>query len=210
MRRPRVVCNNEQAQSTGCDTLLFMRGPHQPYMPDRPGALSALLSATPLLDGWPSFENVFVSQTKDYGDRQQHAADWLYAGRYELRESRPLDVDEVDALPDEVCTSNTYTRLDETMSRLQTFDHWGHNLNRLQGDDFVRLRARVYLNVVDDREDVTEADVTCCIAEHGDDVIKAAIRTSDIKDALRDGTIVSILCFPGLHTSQRSVGTSSL
>ncbi|KZV65804.1 hypothetical protein PENSPDRAFT_737481 [Peniophora sp. CONT] len=172
MRRPRVVCTDEQAQSTGCDTLLFMRGPHQPYLPDRAGALGILLSATSRLDDWPSFENVYISQTKDYGDRQQHADDWRYAGRYELGESRSLDVDEVDALPDE------------------TFDHWGHNLNRLQGDDFACLRARVYLSVVDERENVTEADVTRCIAEHGDEIIKAAIRTGDIKGALRDGTIV--------------------
>lgn len=101
MRRPRVVCASEKAQRTGCSALLFMRGPHQPYMPDRASALGVLLSATPRVD-WPAFENVFISQTKDYGDRQYHADDWVYAGRYELKESRPLDVDEVAALPEEV------------------------------------------------------------------------------------------------------------
>lgn len=104
---PRVVCPSEQAQKTGCATVLYMRGPHQPYMPDRAGALGIFLCATSRLDGWPDFENVFVSQTKDFSVHRLHADDWIYAGRYELAESRFLDVNEIASLPKEVIALST-------------------------------------------------------------------------------------------------------
>lgn len=98
----RVPCPPQQAEETGYAALMFMRGPHQPYMPDSAGALGVLLSPMPRLECWPSFENVFVSQTLDYSDQHLHADDWRYAGRYELRECRSLDVNEVVSLPEEV------------------------------------------------------------------------------------------------------------
>ena len=97
----RVTCNGEKAQRTGCPAVLMMRGPHQPYMPDEAGAVGILISAVPRSEEWPAFENVFISQTKDFG-RQQHESDWQYAGRYELADTHALSVDEVALLPDEV------------------------------------------------------------------------------------------------------------
>ena len=53
------------------------------------------------------------------------------------------------------------------------------------------MRARIYLTIVEELDVVTEDDVSRCIAEHDEDVVIAAIRLTDIKDALLDGTIVS-------------------
>lgn len=80
------------------------------------------------------------------------------------------------------------------LTQSKTFEYWAVYISRRHGDSYlVRLRARVYLSVIDDLENITEVDVTRCIAEHGDEVIKTAIRASDVKDALRDGTIVSFI-----------------
>ena len=61
-----VTCNSEKDQRTGCPAVLMMRGPHQPYMSDKAGTVGILLSAVPHSEEWPAFENVFISQTKDF------------------------------------------------------------------------------------------------------------------------------------------------
>ncbi|VDB90174.1 unnamed protein product [Peniophora sp. CBMAI 1063] len=171
MVRTRIVCQSEQAQRTGCATLLMMRGPHQPYMPDTAGALGVFLSAVQRSEDWPVFENVFVSQTRDHGRNNLHADDWLYAGRYELVESQALRDAEIKDLPAE------------------SLEYWVIHIHRVKGAQLDRLRARIYLSVVDHLTTITEVDISRCIAEHDSDIVITAIRPSDIKDALLDGTI---------------------
>ena len=61
-----VTCNSEKDQKMGCPAVFIMRGLHYPYMSDEVGAVGTLISAVPGSVEWPAFENVFISQTKDF------------------------------------------------------------------------------------------------------------------------------------------------